>query len=255
MADLTLEEIVDSLALKPGMRLMVSSDITRLWAEYRRKFRDFSPNRLIALLQEKITHTGTLLFPTYSWDFCHGEGFDYFKTIPRTGGLGRTALTMSDFRRTQHPMYSFAVWGKEAEELCAMTNKSSFGGDSPFEYLNERNVEHLMIDLPFTKGYTFVHYIEEKVQVPYRYMKNFTDAYTDAEGLTSRRTYSMYVRDLDMDLIYTDAIEPFLSPFVKQKAEHYGVEFKMIRYADTYSVIKDDILYNRSRNLATYKGQ
>ncbi len=255
MADLTLEEIVDSLALQPGMRLMVSSDITRLWAEYRRKFRDFSPNRLITLLQEKVTRTGTLLFPTYSWDFCHGEGFDYFKTIPRTGGLGRAALAMPDFRRTQHPMYSFAVWGKDAAQLCSMTNKSSFGKDSPFGYLYEKNVDHLMIDLPFTKGYTFVHYIEEEVQVPYRYMKDFTDIYTDEAGLTSSRTYSMYVRDLDMDLVYTDAIEPFLNPYVKQRVECYGVAFKRIAYADTYSVIKEDILHNRSRNLATYKGQ
>ena len=27
---------------------------------------------------EKISNTGTLLLPTFNWDFCRGLGFDYF---------------------------------------------------------------------------------------------------------------------------------------------------------------------------------
>lgn len=255
MEKISLEQIIEGLDINAGARLMVSSDITRLWGEYRKYYKDFTPQRLIELLQKKVTCEGTLIFPTYSWDFCHGKGFDYYNTIPRTGGLGRIALSMEGFRRTQHPIYSFAVWGKDAAELCAMKNKSAFGIDSPFNYMKEKYVEHLMIGIPFIKGYTFVHYVEELVGVPYRYLKDFTGSYIDENGNESIRTYSMNVRDLDMDMIQIDAVEGYLEPLVRQKKVYYGTAFKLINFAESFLLIKDDIVNNRSRNFVTYKGQ
>lgn len=255
MENISLEQIIEELDISIGTELMVSSDITRFWGEYRKYFRDFSPQRLIELLQKKVTCEGTLIFPTYSWDFCEGKGFDYYNTIPRTGGLGRVALSMEGFHRTQHPIYSFAVWGKGAEELCALQNKSAFGIDSPFNYLKENKVEHLMIGIPFIKGYTFVHYVEERVGVPYRYLKDFTGKYIDKDGNETVRTYSMNVRDLDMDMIQIDAVEGYLEPLVRQKNNYYGTEFKLINFAESYPLIKEDIENNRSRNFVTYKGQ
>lgn len=255
MKYLKLQQIVDGLDIKPKRPLMISSDITRLWVEYRKVFGIFSPQEWIEALKQKVTEEGTLIFPTYSWDFCHGEGFHYFHTIPRTGGLGRVALNMEGFRRTRHPIYSFAVWGKDADKLCEMTNRSSFGDNSPFHYMNTEKVDHLMIDIPFTKGYTFVHYVEELVGVPYRYQKDFTDKYVDENGEETIRTYSMYVRDLDRDLQYIDAIEMLLGGTVRERQYHYGVEFKLINYADSFPIIKKDIVENKSKRIATYKGQ
>ncbi len=255
MKYLKLQQIIDGLDIKPKRPLMISSDITRLWAEYRKVHGTFSPRELIEALKQKVTKEGTLIFPTYSWDFCHGEGFHYFHTVPRTGGLGRVALSMEGFRRTRHPMYSFAVWGKDADKLYEMTNRSSFGKDSPFHYMNIEKVDHLMIDIPFTKGYTFVHYVEELVRVPYRYEKEFTDKYVDENREETIRTYSMYVRDLDWNLQYTDAIEMLLDGTVRERQYYYGVEFKLINYADSFPIIKKDIVENKSKRIAVYKGQ
>lgn len=255
MKDFTLQQLVEQLDIKPKKPLMVSSDITRLWAEYRKVFGTFSPQEWIELLEQKVTEEGTLIFPTYSWDFCHGEGFHYFRTIPRTGGLGRIALQMTGFRRTKHPIYSFAVWGKDAEKLCEMTNQSAFGGDSPFHYMNQEKADHLMIDLSFTKGYTFVHYVEELVGVSYRYQKDFTGKYIDETGKETIRTYSMYVRNLDLNLQYIDTIEELLCNTVRQRKWYYGVEFKLINYGDSFPIIKRDIIENKSRKIAVYKGQ
>ena len=200
MKNLTLQEIVNELDIKAGQCLMISSDITRLWAEYRRIYKKFKPEELIELCQQKVTQEGTLIFPTYSWDFCHDKGFDYYNTIPRTGGLGRVALKMEGFKRTQHPIYSFAVWGKDADRLCSIANKSSFGKDSPFNYMYEKKADLLMIGIPFSQGYTFAHYVEEMANVSYRYLKDFTGKYVDENGKESIRTYSMNVRNLELDV-------------------------------------------------------
>lgn len=255
MRNLTLQEIIEMLDIKTGQPLMISSDITKLWAEYRKTKTKFVPQEFIELLQKKVTKDGTLIFPTYSWDFCHGEGFDYYKTIPRTGGLGRVSLSMPGFRRTQHPIYSFAVWGKDADKLCKMNNISSFGNDSPFSYFNEQAVDHLMIGIPFTKGFTFAHYVEELIGVPYRYLKDFEGKYVDDKGVESIRTYSMNVRDLDLDVINSEGISHLLEENVRQKAIFYDVEFRIINYADAFPKIFNDIKYNKARSIAEYKGQ
>lgn len=44
-----------------------------------------------------------------------------------------------------------------------------------------------------------MHYVEEKIRVPYRYMKEFVGSYVDESGLEEQRKYSMYVRDLQIE--------------------------------------------------------
>lgn len=47
--------------------------------------------------------------------------------------------------------------------------------------------------------FTFMHYVEKELKVPYRYMKAFNSKYIDEQGEVEERTYSMYVRDLDIE--------------------------------------------------------
>ena len=251
-----INKIIEELDIWKGDVVLVSSDLVRLWSEYRKHHNDFSAQKIIECIQHKIGVEGTLLFPTYSWDFCHGLGFDYRLTSPSTGGLGRTALEMGGFRRTSHPIYSFAVWGKDRELLCAMDNKSAFGKDSPFEYLKSVGAKNLTVGVIFNHCFTFAHYVEECASVPYRYLKQFTGEYIDNEGEKSIRTYLMLVRNLDLNVINTPKIDAFMDEkLVRQSATHYGVEFKIVYFAEAFDLIYDDIIHNRARNIAAYVGQ
>lgn len=91
------------------------------------------------MLQTIVGAEGTLLFHTFFWSFCHGGTFDYDKTLGETGILSNRALKRLDFIRTQHPIYSFAVWGKDARYLAALNNVDAFAHDSPFEYMYQKN--------------------------------------------------------------------------------------------------------------------
>ena len=148
-----------------------------------------------------IGQEGTLLIPTFNWDFCHGVAFDYHKTPCKTGALGGFALGRADFRRTQHPLYSFAVAGKDQQMLCDMHNVSSFGADSPFGYLERCHAKNVIIGIHYTDCFTFVHHCEEVCGVnTYRFQKTFTGLYIDAEGRESTRSYSMLVRSYELYL-------------------------------------------------------
>lgn len=188
------EQIISKLDIRQGDVIHISSDILRLMVCARKHGERFDPDRFIDSIIRAVGEAGTVLFPTYNWGFCRGIAFDYKNTPCMTGALGKSALRRGDFRRTRHPLYSFAVWGRDREMLCAMNNESSFGPDSPFAYLH-RCGRALTIDV--VDAYTFRVYIEERMSAKNRYLKTFTAAYIDRYGVESERTYTMFVRYLN----------------------------------------------------------
>lgn len=254
----SMQNIVKQLNIYRGDTLLVSSDMKRLLFQCMEHGDAIDLNVFLNSLMEAVGKEGTILIPVFNWDFCKGKSFDYCKTPGRTGSLGKTALKRKDFIRTKHPIYSFAVWGKDAERLHEIENKDSFGQDSPFAYLQEVRAKNLFVDVSYQDSFTFAHYVEEwEGKVPYRYVKDFTAGYIDEQGREEVRTYSMFVRKLDMNVCVT--IDPMEQQFVQTGAqESYqinGIAFKLLDLTHAYELMKNDILYNRSRNLCTYDGQ
>lgn len=252
-----LKDIAKQFDLVRGDKVMISSDVKRLLYECVTREDDTDMNVLLDSIIDIIGPEGTILVPTFNWDFCKGKTFDYRKTPCKTGSVGKAALKRTDFKRTPHPIYSFAVWGRDQDQICAVDHKSSFGKDSPFTYCLENNVKNIFIDVECQHSFTFVHYVEEQVGISYRYLKDFTAGYIDEEGKESERTYSMNVRDLDKDIFIT--IYPFEEDFIKAGAARRfqvnGIDFKIIEMGKVYPIIAEDVRNNRSRKLCTYTGQ
>ena len=249
--------VMEKLPIKKGDILMVSSDITNLMCCAIKQDEKPDLNQFIDSLIAKVGPGGTLLFPTYNWGFCRGQLFDYNQTKSRTGALGEVARRRTDFLRTRHPIYSFAVWGKDKELLYNMTNISSFGADSPFAYLHKHKAKSLVIDVILSHCFTFVHYTEECAMSPYRYFKYFTAEYIDRDGISDHRTYSMFVRDLDLDV--NTNLAPIEEDFKIQKvvSEYLinDISFKMVDLEGCFPIMYDDIKNNRARKICSYNGQ
>lgn len=166
--------------------LLVASDLTSWLAETELQW-----ELLDAFIDElkSLVHRGTLLFPTFNWDYCTGEAFDIGRTKSRTGALGAAALKRSDFERTQHPIYSFAVWGWHRAYLCGLRNTTAFGWDSPFAVIDKM----LAINIPAQHSLSFAHHVEQVLGAPWRFEKDFGG-------------YSQYVRKegIDTDLRHFD---------------------------------------------------
>jgi len=246
-------EWINMLDIQKGDTLLVSSDIQRLFFSAVKNGDTFSPSSLIEQLKIKLGAEGTLLFPTFNWDFCKGIPFDYYNTPCMTGTLGREALKMSDFKRSLHPIYSFAVWGRDQEYICEMQNVSAFGSDSPFAYLHSYG-KNLIIDITMKLCFTFAHYVEEQVGVSYRYMKNFTALYTGPDGGSEVRSYSMFVRCL------SKLAESLIDPLGEDLADKgllerkiiNGIVFSILKFSDFYVLAERDILENKAGKLCRY---
>ncbi|MBR5408132.1 MAG: DUF4910 domain-containing protein [Lachnospiraceae bacterium] len=253
-----LKDLAGHLHIKKGDNVYVTSDVKQLLYDCVQNGDDTDLNILIQGIIDIIGSDATLVFPTFNWSFCKGEAYDHVKTPCKTGSLGKFALKRSDFSRTKHPIYSFAVWGKDKEALCALDNKSSFGPDSPFEFMVSHGYRNLFIDKDMQHSFVFVHYAEESSGlVPYRYLKDFTADYTDEKGNTRRATYSMNVRNLGMDVQNT--ITPLEDEFIEKGIEDRfyinGLEYKIIELKEAHPIIVNDVKTNRSRRVCSYIGQ
>ncbi|MCR4867531.1 MAG: AAC(3) family N-acetyltransferase [Lachnospiraceae bacterium] len=253
-----IRELAKHLHIHRGQNLFVTSDVKDLVYMMMEKGDETDLNILIDGMIDIIGEEGSLVFPTFNWSFCKGIPYDHYKTPCKTGTLGKLALKRPDFDRTEHPIYSFAVWGKCREDMINIRNKSSFGADSPFTYMMEHDFDNLFIDKDLQHSFVFVHYVEEQNgPVPYRYLKDFTADYTDRNGICEKRTYSMNVRDLDMDV--ENRIYPYEPEFIEKGImERFfvnGLEFKMIDLKRSYDIIADDVRNNKSRKLCSYIGQ
>lgn len=243
--------------IKKGDCIYVVSDMLELAKVYKEQGSRLILDEVIDALQKLVGEEGTLLFPTFNWDFCKGVAFDYHKTPVRTGALSKAALKRGDFERTAHPLYSFAVWGAHREELLQNDSKDAFGEGTIFESLYQWNAKVLVIGVSALSGTTYIHHVEQVVGVPYRYNKAFTADYTDKDGVCEKRTYCMYVRDLDMDPRHINGFAP-LEEQMRQDGliwtEHYQtVPCHFLGIRDLDKAVRRDILENDSRLMYEYK--
>jgi aminoglycoside 3-N-acetyltransferase len=178
------------------------------------------------------------------------------------------ALRHPAFRRTQHPLYSFAVAGKDQQLLCEMENVSSFGADSPFGYLERQHGKNVLINLHYTDCFTFVHHMEEVCGVnSYRFSKTFTGQYIDAEGRETTRSYSMLVRSYEL---YEETNLTLIGEKLENPSAFDGISempvaarlitlndlpYRIVDLTAAAPIIKDDILHNASRGLCKHKLQ
>ena len=247
-------EIPSMLGLSKGDIVYLSSDIMGFAWNAKQHGEIFDTNQLIDAFLEKITEEGTLLIPTFNFDFSNKGIYDYKNTRSTTGALGNVALNRSDFRRTKHPMHSFCVAGKDQGLLCEMTNLNSFGKDGPFEYLRKENATQIMLGTDYQRSMTFVHYVETCVNVPYRFYKEFTGEYIDDNGEKSIRTYQYPARYLEYG-----SVEEFNKIGAILEKEHVAkaiminqIPARIVRLGDSYSIIEKDAKENMCRNLYSF---
>jgi aminoglycoside 3-N-acetyltransferase len=159
------------------------------------------PWTVVEALLELLGCEGTLIMPTFNFDFCKGQPWDVRNTPSHMGAMTNMVREHPDAKRVFHPIYSFAILGKHAEFLTQERYKSSYGPNSLFAKLRQLDGKIMVIGLRYTDSMTFFHHVEEMEGVDYRFMKEFTGMVTDETGNTYEDTFSMLVRDIEKGVI------------------------------------------------------
>jgi aminoglycoside 3-N-acetyltransferase len=186
------QNLFEGALIREGSTLLLHSSTARLLRQHR-----VTPVQILEAILDRLGAEGTLLLPLFNFDFTNGVPFDVRSTPSHMGALTEAGRAWPGSVRTGHPVYSFAAIGKHADQFARVDNKSAYGAQSPFSILRQLDGEIAVIDLPDQNSMTFYHHVEEMMEVPYRFHKEFTGEYTDWAGETAQRTYSIFVRDLD----------------------------------------------------------
>lgn len=159
------------------------------------------PQTVIDALLELLGPEGTLIMPTFNYAFLRGTPWDIRTTPSQMGVL--TELVRKDARalRSFHAIYSVAAIGKHAEEAAAHQSTDCFGETTIFAKLREWQAKILVLGLPFSKSFTFLHHCEQAADVDYRYLKDFSGTAIDLQGRPHEMTYTMFVRDVDRGVV------------------------------------------------------
>ncbi|MCC8154758.1 MAG: AAC(3) family N-acetyltransferase [Tannerellaceae bacterium] len=249
------KELIGSVPIEKGSIVEVASDLLSVGFMFRQVGETFNPNKLIDVLCEAVGEDGTILIRAFNWDFCHDVPFNIMTTPSKVGSLGNTASKRKDFKRTQHPLYSWWVWGKEQSVLTGMDYKDSFEDDSIFGYFEKKKAVLLTVGNTQGPRLTLIHRAEQLAGESHRFIKNFTGAYIDTNGNETVRTYSMFVRDLKYKMIFKEyeVLEPKLQQRgLLKTGEVNGVYVKKILLPEAVEMVREDILSGESKEYLYY---
>ena len=232
-----------SFGINKGDKVMITSSILPVLINNKKKISSIKPSDIIEILIEIVGVEGTLLFPVFNWDFCAGKDFDYKNTKSLSGSLGNLALENRKFKRSKNPIYSFAVFGKDKEQICKMEHSDCFSKKSPFGYMIKNKGKHLFIGIKYTGGFTPAHVAEQEANVKYRYFKFFQGNYIK-DNKKIKKKIKMYVRKLDLKVMtgIHSNFEKILEKNNSFKSEKYkGIIFNLIDSQKAHTLMVKDI--------------
>ena len=207
--ELTTEDLkkqIQELGINKGDVLCVHSELFKLGKPLLHK--ESFLKEIVILLQELVGKEGTLIMPTFSYSFCKNELFDLKVSSSTVGILTEYFRTMENVKRTKHPIFSFAVWGKKQEEYLDI-GPDAFSLDSVYGKMIYDDGKILMLGA--NKGYTFYYLAEEHMNVSHRYFKIFDGQVKDELGQVYDTKVPYFVRDLS---IKSDVDEEKLARFL-----------------------------------------
>lgn len=155
------------------------------------------PQTVIDALVSVLGPKGTLITPTFNFNFCNGELFNVNETPSQTGIITEFMRKNPNSIRTKDPVYSFSIMGKLKEELGNLVYDSCYGKYSMFAQLRKYNGKIMIIGLAYNNSMTFFHHVEEMEGCDYRYFKEFNGNIIDLDGTNKKTKIKIYVRNLE----------------------------------------------------------
>lgn len=137
---------------------------------------------------------GTILVPTFTYSATKGEVFDLHDSPSEVGLFSEKFRVSQGVQRSCHPIFSISAFGKDADKFLYGRSDDCFGEGTFFAKLYEENVKIVTLGCPLDRV-TFVHYVEQDADVPYRYFKNF-NAKIVRSGVEEVFDVRYFVRDL-----------------------------------------------------------
>ena len=160
---------------------------------------------------------GTICVPTFTFSFPNGRNYDVKKSRSRMGAFNEYLRKQPDAVRSVDPLMSVALLGDKTY-LVTDIGHESVGDGCTFDLLHKEKgkVKFVFLGTRPALCFTYTHYMEHQLHVPYRYNRPFTGKITTSDGETYEDTYQLFVRyagvvptgrdDFEQQLLSTGAL-------------------------------------------------
>jgi aminoglycoside 3-N-acetyltransferase len=187
-----IKNIFEKCGIKKGQTIFIHGDAGAI-AQLENKNKD-KLKYFFNFLKRFIGNKGNIIVPTFTYESCKSKKFDYKTDKSETGLFSEIFRNLNYTKRTDHPIFSCAIYGKKFDYFNQSKITTCFGKDSIFERFMKINGTIICLGCSIDR-ITFTHYVEEFFKVKYRHNKNFR-IFSSINKKSINTNY--YVRKLNM---------------------------------------------------------
>jgi aminoglycoside 3-N-acetyltransferase len=240
-----VKDIVDALkrvGINLGDSIFVHSDLKSFGKIHSEMSRVEFIGSFVEALKQAVGENGNIIMPTFSYSFCNNEIFDPENTPSTVGILTNYFRKLTGVKRSIEAIFSVAAFGPDREYFVDV-GTNCFGKKSIFEKLYDKDVK--IVFLGETFDITFMHFIEQRYGVPYRFIKKFKGQIRFLNKL-NEFTFEYNVRPLDRNVDYNlEGIADFLDyKGVLKIAKLGNSKIRAVSAVDAFNAISDGFRKN-----------
>lgn len=186
----------------------------------------------IKMIKSIIKKNYTIIIPTYNFNFPNDKVTSDSPKHITSGYFAKYLIKNFKFKRTNKPMYNYAVIGKKSKSIISLKQSTAWGENSIISYLSKQNAIGIGINVDIENfGWVAIHCAEEKFKVPYRYYKKFKGINLE----NKKRVFEkMFVRNLKKKLTTnSNKLYKRLAPKIK-KINKTNYKIYMVNMNDAY---------------------
>jgi aminoglycoside 3-N-acetyltransferase len=197
---------------------------------------------------EVIGENGTLIVPTFSLSYCNNQIFDKQTTKSFECGIFSEFIRESEnSKRSDDANFSIAAIGAKADWFTKDVSHYSFGTNSFWERLWKDNGKICRFNMSPDYN-TFIHFVEKKLNLKYRYDKEFSGI-SIVNNKKIENKYYHFVHDLKKNSHLPDLTK------LDKKCKELGLvnsedlgkgQIVVVSTKDVYNIINKEITNNEN---------
>jgi aminoglycoside 3-N-acetyltransferase len=176
---INLEKNLKKIGIKKKDTLYLGINLGQAFKFYKKEiFQNHSLNNVREMCSKLIFQAiinrvgpeGTIICPTFSFYIVKTKIFNIQKSKSDLGYFENFFLNQKKIVRSQHPIYSIAIWGKN-KKIINPCGGFSFGVNSPYSNFINYNVKFLNIGIKWIDTSTYLHHLEHLNGINHRFYK------------------------------------------------------------------------------------
>ena len=204
----------------------------------------FTKKKYLSVLYEVIQDLGVknIVVPTFTYSFCNNEIYDVVKSKTLMGAFNEYVRKAPDRYRTMDPLLSLSVPNHLIEFFKQYNGRHSLGEKSGLDAIHHMDgVKFLFLGADMGSCFTYIHYVEKKLDVPYRFDMRFQGKVVDEKGNVSEREQYIHTQCYGVKL-------PKRYGYFEDELVNQGIA-KKVRMGDKYILcMKEKDAYKQIEN-------